>query len=97
MEFENQTIKKLQTVDPDWFLNFTIESSSLIDTIGQIANIYNKNLSRFKEAFEVQTIKAIKKGIPENKANAWRNIGICIGRDNEPLMTDIIKVGEILA
>lgn len=95
IEFENAIIRKMQVADPDWFLDFKVENSNLINTIGQITNIYNKNLTRYKEAFEAQTVKAIKKGIPESKANAWKNIGTLISRDEEPLMTDIYKITEI--
>ncbi|MGY3212475.1 AIPR family protein [Mucilaginibacter sp. HD30] len=94
VEFENTLTKKMQAADPDWFLDVKVENSNLINTIGQIVNIYNKNLSRYKEAFEAQTVKAVKKGIPESKANAWKNIGILIGRGENPLMTDVYKITE---
>lgn len=96
VEFENEVVKRLQPIDPDWFLDFKIENSNLINTIGQITSIYNKNLSRFKEAFEAQSVKAIKNGVPEYKANAWKNIGVFISRNEEPLLTDIHKVSEML-
>lgn len=95
VDFENAVIRKMQSVDPEWFLDFKIENSKLINTIGQITNIYNKNLSRYKEAFEAQTVKAIKKGSQEYKANAWKNIGTLISRDEDPLMTDIYKITEM--
>ncbi|OOQ58270.1 AIPR family protein [Mucilaginibacter pedocola] len=95
-EFENAIIRKMQAADPEWFLNFKIENAGLINTIGQVTNIYNKNLNRYKEAFEAQAVKAMKKGVPENKANAWKNIGMYISRDEDPQLSDIYKVCELL-
>lgn len=96
VDFENKIIKKLQTADPDWFLDLKSDSSNLIDAIGQIANIYNKNIARFKEAFEAETVKALKKGIPEAKANGWRNIGNYLAKNETPLITDIYKVWDLV-
>lgn len=94
--FENEVIKKLLIINPDWFLNIRIDSSNMINAIGQIANLYNKNLSRFKEAFQVETVKAIKKGVSERKANAWKNIARSITFNEELLITDVYKVCEML-
>jgi len=97
VDFENQIIKKLQQENPDWFLDVKVENSNLIDTIGTVTGIYNKNLARFKEAFEAETVKAMKKGVPELKANAWKAIGMSLLRNENPLIADLYKAGDILS
>ncbi|MBB5438546.1 hypothetical protein HDC92_002222 [Pedobacter sp. AK017] len=96
VDFEDHMIKKLQMVDADYFIGSKIESTNLIDTIGAVSNIYNKNTSRVKEAFEAETVKSMKKGMPESKANAWKNIGSVIVKNEQPLISDLYKVGEML-
>jgi len=96
VEFENQIVKRVQASDPDWFLQFKTDSNNLINAVGQIADIYNKNINRVKESFEAETVKLVRKGIPENKANGYRSIGLCLARNEEPLISDIYKAAEIL-
>lgn len=93
--FEEKMIKELQEKDPDWFLGAKIGTKTLINTAGLIAAIYNKNLTRVKEAFEFETVKAVKKGIPAAKAESYRNIGISIARNEAPSMGDIYKISEM--
>jgi hypothetical protein len=96
VSFENQIVKQLQAKDPDWFLNFKIENTNLINAIGFITSIYNKNPTRYKEAFEAETIKAIKRGVAENKANGFRNVGISLAKQDNPLLADIYKISEMI-
>ncbi|WP_316820829.1 AIPR family protein [Pedobacter gandavensis] len=96
VDFENQIIKKLQPIDPDWFLEYNMDSNNLINTIGHITNIYNKNLSRVKEAFEAETVKLVKKGISETKAISWKNVGQAISKNEVPLISDLYKIDELL-
>jgi hypothetical protein len=96
VDFEDHMIKKLQLVDAEYFIGFKIDNANLIDTIGVVSNIYNKNTSRIKEAFEAETVKSIKKGVSESKANAWKNIGNAITKNEQPLISELYKVGEML-
>jgi hypothetical protein len=96
VDFENQIVKQVQIIDPDWFLDFKVENSNLINAIGFVTGIYNKNPTRYKEAFEAETVKAMKKGVPEKKANGFKNVGNLISRDETPLMSDIYKIMEII-
>jgi hypothetical protein len=96
VDFENQIVKQVQVIDPDWFLDFKAENSNLINAIGFITVIYNKNPTRYKEAFEAETIKAIKKGVAENKANGFRNIGLSLTKNDNPMLADIYKISEII-
>lgn len=96
IEFENKTIKRLQVTDPEWFSESMSEGSNLIDAIGYITNVYNKNLLKVKAAFASEAQKAIKKGIAKTKANSFENIGISLAKNENPLIIDIYKVGEVL-
>lgn len=96
VRFENEIVKGVQAVDPDWFLDYKSENVNLLDAVGRITSIYNKNLNRIKEAFEAETVKSTNKGIPEAKANGYRNIGSYLAKNESPLMADIYKVASIL-
>lgn len=96
IDFENGIARRLQGVDPDFFLEIEVENTNLIDTIGRVSDIYNKNISRFKAAFEAETVKAQNKGIVQSMANAWKNIGTFLERRENPLIRDLINIGEIL-
>ncbi|MDJ1483589.1 AIPR family protein [Cytophagaceae bacterium YF14B1] len=96
IEFEKQIVGQLQKQDPDWFLSQNTEAANLTEAITYISNIYNKNLTRIKEAFEAETKKAINKGAAEAKANGFKHIGKNLTENKEPLMADIYKVEEVL-
>ncbi|WP_300599992.1 AIPR family protein [Niabella sp.] len=97
IQFEEKIIKKLQAKNPDWFLEFKTGNKPLINVAGLIAAIYNRNLTRAKEAFEFETIRAVKRGISSTKANSYRNIGISIAKNEVPSMEDIYNVSEIIS
>jgi hypothetical protein len=92
VEFENEVIKKTQVTDPDWYLDFKMESGDLVNVIGQVASVYNKNISRIKEAFEAETVKRINKGGSESRASGWRNVGLSLSRNETPLVADLYKI-----
>jgi hypothetical protein len=96
VNFENELVKKAEAINPDWFLNISSETNGLITAAGNITAIYNKNLSRVKEAFEAESVKAIKKGIQEYQANGYKNIGVSLSRNENPQIADINKVAEII-
>lgn len=97
IEFEKEKVKKLQEENADWFLNISTDpSGNLFEAVNSIINIYTKNANRFKEAFEAETVKALNKGLPQQKAIAFKNIGISISKNEEPLIADIYKISDCL-
>ncbi len=97
VDFENQLTKKIRSLDPDFFINVKAENINLINGIGKVASIYNKNANRIKEAFEAETFKLKDKGIQEQKANAFRNVGINLSRNEQPLIADLYKIADSLS
>ncbi len=97
IDFENEIIKKLQVSDPDFFQELECNNSNLIDCIGKVSSIYNKNITRFKAAFDAEAVKAQNKGVPEYKANAWKNVGTFLQRNEPPQIKDLYNIGEMLA
>jgi len=95
VEFETELVKKLESNDPDWFLGNIDNSINLLEMLNGIVNIYNKNVSRVKEAFEAEQIKASKKGIANGLSNAYKNIGLQLSRGEQPMIADIIKIASI--
>ncbi len=92
VDFENELIKKIQTTNPEWFSDSKPVSSNLVDVIGKVASIYNKNNSRIKEAFEAEGIKRINKGEPEGNARSWQNVGIALSKNQDPQISDLLKL-----
>lgn len=97
IDFENQLTKKVQSLDPDFFLGLKTDNTNLINGIGKVASIYNKNIHRVKEAFEAETSKLKSKGIREHKANAFRNVGINLSRNEQPLIADLYCIADFLS
>ena len=94
VNFEVSLLRKLQNLDPEWFLHCVESDSTLLNTIGEIINIYNRNTNRIKEAFEAERLLQIKKGTSEAVANAYRNIGILLSKGEQPMISDIIKISR---
>lgn len=94
VEFEIRLLSKLESKDPDWFLSESENTGNLLEVLNTIVNIYNKNVSRIKEAFEAEQVKAVKKGMQNSIANAYKNIGLHLFRGEQPLIADIIKIAS---
>jgi len=95
VEFEIEMLKKLQTMDPDWFLTDIKTSGNLLEVLNGIVNIYSKNTSRIKEAFEAEQTKASKKGVYDSISNAYKNIGLQLFHGDQPMIADIIKIATL--
>lgn len=95
VEFETELVRKLENKYPDWFLADIESSGNLLEVLNSIVNVYNKNVSRVKEAFEAEQIKATKKGAPDNLSNAYKNIGLQLSRSEQPMIGDLIKIALI--
>jgi hypothetical protein len=89
-------VKKLLVSDPEFFQKLELDNTNLIDCIGKVSAIYNKNITRFKAAFDAEAVKAQNKGVPEYKANAWKNVGIFLQRNESPQIRDLYNIGEML-
>lgn len=97
IEFEKDKIKKLQELNPDWFItDFGESKSNLLEAVNFVSVVYNKNNQRIKEAFEAESVKALKKGQAQLISNALKHAGISIVNDEDPLIADLYKIAEYL-
>jgi hypothetical protein len=96
ISFESSIIKKLQMIDPDWFIATSTSGPNLIGAINHVINIYSKNSGKVKEAFEAEAIKNIRNGAKESIANAFKNIGKSLARNEEPSISEILRISELL-
>ncbi|OJV16413.1 MAG: hypothetical protein BGO21_26310 [Dyadobacter sp. 50-39] len=96
VEIENSIVKSAQEVDPDWFLIQQNESLNLINVIGKVAAVYNRNLTRVREAFEAESVKYQRRGANESQVNAWKQVGVKLAKKEEPRITDLVKISQLL-
>lgn len=97
IEFEKEKLRKLQELNPDWFLTDRGQTErNLLEAVNFVMVIYNKNNQRVKEAFEAESLKALKKGFDQQISNALKNTGVLIEGNKEPLMKDIYKIADLI-